>query len=99
MSYLNKGLMVGAALAAMSLSACATKDFVAKSVEPVNALAQANADSLKDTQGQVSSLQGDVNSKFASTGARLDANDARLAGLDQATKDAMMRADARRCAS
>jgi peptidoglycan-associated lipoprotein len=94
MSYLNKGLMIGAALTAMSLSACATKDFVTKSVEPVNALAQANADSLKDTQGQVSSLQGDVNSKFAATGQRLDANDARLAGLDQATKDAMMRADA-----
>jgi outer membrane protein OmpA-like peptidoglycan-associated protein len=86
--------MIGAALTAMSLSACATKDFVNKTVQPVNALAQSNADSLKDTQGQVSGLQGDVTSKFAATNQRLDANDARLAGLDQATKDAMMRADA-----
>jgi peptidoglycan-associated lipoprotein len=94
MSYMNKGLMIGAALAAMSLSACATEDFVNKKVEPVNALAEANANSLKDTQGQVSSLSTDVNGKFAATGARLDANDARLAGLDSATKEAMMRADA-----
>ena len=38
-SYLNKGLMIGAALAAMSLSACATEDFVKKQVAPANALA------------------------------------------------------------
>lgn len=90
MNYWKKGLMIGAALGAMSLSACATEDFVNKKVGPVNALAEKNQADLQATQGQVSSLDattGQINK-------RLDANDARLAGLDQTTKEAMMRADA-----
>jgi outer membrane protein OmpA-like peptidoglycan-associated protein len=86
--------MLGAALGAVSLSACATEDFVKKSVAPVDALAQKNQSDLQSTQGQLSSLQGDVTTNNGTVNKRLDANDARLAGLDQTTKEAMMRADA-----
>lgn len=94
MNYWKKGLMIGAALGAMSLSACATESFVNKKVEPVNALAEKNQSDLQNTQGQVASLQSDVQTNNAAVNHRLDADDARLAGLDQTTKDALMRADA-----
>jgi peptidoglycan-associated lipoprotein len=89
-NYWKKGLMIGAALGAMSLSACATEDFVNKKVEPVNALAEKNQNDLQATQGQVTTLSGTLDT----TNQHLQANDARLAGLDQTTKEAMMRADA-----
>lgn len=87
---LNKkhGLMIAAAFAAMSLSACATEDFVNKKVEPVNALAQANQQDLEATKGQVSGLQTDLTGVHG----QLSAQDARLAGLDATARDAMQRA-------
>jgi outer membrane protein OmpA-like peptidoglycan-associated protein len=93
-NYWKKGLMIGAALGAMSLSACATEDFVNKKVEPVNALAEKNQSDLQATQGQVTTLSSNVDANNGMVNKRLDANDARLAGLDQTTKEAMMRADA-----
>jgi peptidoglycan-associated lipoprotein len=93
-NYWKKSLIIGAALGAMSLSACATQDFVKKQVDPVNALAEKNQSDLQATQGQVSTLSSNVDATTGQLNKRLDANDARLAGLDQTTKDAMMRADA-----
>ena len=86
--------MIGAALGAMSLSACATEDFVNKKIDPVNALAAKNQSDLQATQGQVSTLTSKVDATNGQFSKRLDANDARLGGLDQTTKEAMMRADA-----
>jgi peptidoglycan-associated lipoprotein len=72
-----------AVMGALSLSACATKDYVNKQVEPINALAEANQAGLANTQSQLSSVDGKV-----------AAHDARLAGLDAATREAMERATA-----
>lgn len=72
-----------AVMGALSLSACATKDYVNKSVEPVNALAMANQSQISETQ-----------SRLANTDGRVTAHDAQLASLDAATREALDRATA-----
>ena len=97
MSYRTKGLLIGTAFAAISLSACATQDYVNKKVEPVTALAEANKTDIASTQGKVAGIQGQVTGiqgDLTGVHGKLTATDARLAGLDATTKEAMMRADA-----
>jgi len=61
---LKIGLISGcAALGALSLSACATKEDIAKAVAPVDAQAQANAAEISRTQSELASTQGALNNQ------------------------------------
>ena len=56
-------LAAAAALGALSLSACATKDDITKAVAPVGAQAQANAAEISRTQNELASTQGALNNQ------------------------------------
>lgn len=64
MRSLHFGLVSGVAvLSALSLSACATNDDIAKAVAPVDAQAQANAAEISRTQSELASTQGVLNNQ------------------------------------
>ncbi|MDB5439549.1 MAG: OmpA family protein [Caulobacteraceae bacterium] len=104
MRYTKTTAIAAAALAAMALSACATKDFVMKSIEPVDAAnkataqaAQANADQISKTQADLASTQGTVNSQGQQLGAvngQVNALGGQLASVSGTAKDALDRATA-----
>lgn len=79
---MHSKLMVGAALlGAVTLSGCATKEYVNREVLRVDTLAQATQAQAERTAAEVASAQ-----------ATLTTHDSRLAGLDTATREAMERA-------
>jgi outer membrane protein OmpA-like peptidoglycan-associated protein len=81
---LKSTLVISAALAgALSLSACATKEYVNTEVGKVDAKVAAHDGRLNDQAAAI-----------ARHDARLADHDARLAGLDKATREAFERADA-----
>ena len=101
MRYTQTTAIAAAALAAMALSACATKDFVLKTVEPVDAAAkaaaQANADQISRTQADLAQTQGAVNSQGQQLGAvngQLNSMNGQLASVSGTAKDALDRATA-----
>ncbi len=64
MRSLHSGFVSGVAvLGALSLSACATKEDIAKAVAPVDAQAQANAAEISRTQSELASTQGALNNQ------------------------------------
>ena len=81
MKHAKRGLLVGAAvLGALSLGACATKEYVDKEVLRVNTLAEGTQSDLQATKADV--------------GAKNSAQDQQLASLDTATREALERATA-----
>jgi peptidoglycan-associated lipoprotein len=79
--HAKRGLLVGAAvLGALSLGACATKEYVDKEVLRVNTLAEGTQSDLQATKADV--------------GAKNSAQDQQLASLDTATREALERATA-----
>ncbi len=56
----------------LSLSACATKDDIAKAVDPVNAKTQATADQLAKTQSDLASTQASTQTAIATQGSQIN---------------------------
>ena len=101
MRYTKTSAIVAAALAAMALSACATKDFVMKTVEPVDAAAkaaaQANADQISRTQAELATTQGTVNNQgqqLASVNGQVNSLGGQLTQVGGTAREALDRATA-----
>jgi peptidoglycan-associated lipoprotein len=58
---LNKGLVVTTLVAALPMTACATRQYVVDTVTPVEARAMANSEQINQTQAHVNQIDGQVN--------------------------------------
>lgn len=92
---MKMSLMAGVAiLGAMSLSACATKEYVDKELMRVDQSAQAGVSSVKGDVAGVRTDVAGVRSDVATVQAKNGAQDAQLSQLDTTTREALQRATA-----
>lgn len=104
MNYSKTSAIAAVALSALALSACATKDFVMKTVNPVADATKANADQISKTQGDLATTQGavttqgqqlnSVNGQLSSVNGQLNSMSGQMTQIDGTAKDALDRATA-----